>query len=108
MATVLEIATAHFTAQQASYLGTVTVSEWLDNAVPVELDISHATQADIIAIQSGRNRLGAQGAIIWTVMRRCWRDDARVFADTDEQTLLNSVDPVVLKSIADAIVALES
>lgn len=107
MPTVLEIATAHFTSQQSSSLGNVTVSQWLDGGNPVVLEVYRATQDDLTAIASAKARLGAAGAIVWTIIRRCRQSGVRVFADTDETTLMTSVSPVVLKSIYDGIVALD-
>lgn len=108
MTDVLQIAKDHQTAQLGAYLGSYEVTEWLDGATPITLDIQRPTGEDLTLIMEAKNQYGFEGRIAMTVIRLTYFDDVRPFADTDLVDLLENVDRAVLRDIFDAIVALDS
>lgn len=106
MADVLRIAKRHWKAKQNAPLGVVSVPEWLDeNLTQVSLEIRRLNGAEQSAITEAQRSGGERGGQVMTIIKACYHpgEERRVFVDTDQKTLLEDVDPSVLRRINDEI-----
>lgn len=102
MADVLRIARRHWRDQKNAPIGLITVDQWRDeNQAPVTMDVRRLNGVELAEINEQRRLNGERAGQATTIIKACYQPgiEKRVFADTDQQALMEDVDPSIIEWI---------